>query len=294
MVDDAAVTQCFLSAAALGALIDTTQDNISRLQSALQKERGTLAQLLWMLAPIGKLPVETLVQIFKYSVQTCHEELTASESAEGRTLTRTPMQQLLTLSGVCSRWMAIINSTPELWSLHAVEVRLDRINTATRYIPVLKTLLERSAQLPISVSVTQQDPDCDTRFGFGIRTFGTSLVTETVIQAMVPTAPRWKHLTVDQASFYPLATLRGGTFRSLESLNMRYDVEPLDGSNVVSDPISTFSAAPALRRLVLSMHDKATILMPWAQLTHLSLRYAPLSGCLAICCNVALSWSSSS
>ncbi|KAJ7881395.1 hypothetical protein B0H13DRAFT_2049386, partial [Mycena leptocephala] len=255
-------------------LIDATESEIRRLTSqiceltsALQKERSTLAGLWLMVTPIGKAPTEILVEIFMHSAQAALSE--SLENFDAPIGPCHPTRQILLLCNVCPYWRQIIINTPRLWNVGVIDVRLPtRKYDATAAIFGLETVLKRSAPLPISVSLTKDVgafPVFDTR------------VIEPVIQAVAPTAHRWKSLTVDSFASRPLASLPGGTFHALESLDLRYE------TYAHTFPISTFFPAPQLRRLALSIEGESSeILMPWAQLTDLKLEHSSLSCCLRI------------
>ncbi|KAJ7077256.1 hypothetical protein B0H15DRAFT_563801 [Mycena belliarum] len=277
-------------------LVDATEANISRIESqirelslALQEERRKLAKLWLMATPMGKLPVEILVEIFLHCVDDSEDpslstgpiqpgdEPQAAESiaADGP---RCPAPQLLLLAQVCPYWRQIVNRTPRLWTVGVVGVRFDRPSCGTEaYISGLKSLLERSAPLPISVSLTQEG-DTGTSAG----ALAQAATTASVIRVLASTIPRWKSLKVDCLSFKPLATLIGGAFPALERLDIQYDTYGR------TDPVRAFFPAPRLRRLALLLSGPTLashaqlLLVPWAQLTHLKLEYASLAGCRAI------------
>ncbi|KAJ6521928.1 hypothetical protein DFH09DRAFT_212576 [Mycena vulgaris] len=277
-------------------LIDATEANILRIESqildltlALQKERKTLAQLWLMATPMGKLPTELLVEIFTRAVE--DEALSQSIQFDDVLLDLisgkapfSPTLQLRVLSQVCPYWRRIVNSTPKLWAVGMVDVQLDKKSCSTEaYISGLKTLLERSAPLPISVSLTQMG-DSGTSTGATAQ----AATTSAVIRAMAPTIRRWKSLQVDCLSFKPLTALPGGAFPALESLNIEYETYGQ------IDPVRAFFPAPRLRHLALRLHGPGEahaqlIPMPWAQLTHIKLEHYSLAGCRGIlmqCANI--------
>ncbi|KAJ6594283.1 hypothetical protein B0H19DRAFT_1225473 [Mycena capillaripes] len=263
-------TQSQLNSNDIESLIDAAESNIRQLKlqiqdltHALQKERSTLARLWFMVTPIGKVPTEILVEIFMHSVQ-ANREVASSHPNFPSPCTR----QALLLSRVCPHWRQIINNTPRLWNSGAIDVQLARIHTSTAgYMFGLKTLLERSGSLPISVSLAQDSGE--------LVAFPEVLtqVTETVIQTMVPTTHRWKYLKLDAFSFPRLVALTEGTFDALQSLDIVYE------AYMYTQHIRTFFPAPQLRRLALWIRDGPPdlLLLPWAQLTHLRLRYTSLS-----------------
>ncbi|KAJ6594282.1 hypothetical protein B0H19DRAFT_1366185 [Mycena capillaripes] len=257
-------------------LIVAAESNILRLTSekeklelALQKERSVLARLWFMVTPIGKLPTEVLVEIFMHLVHANWEALPESD----RPYSPSPCtHQAFLLSQVCPHWRQITNNTPQLWNADVIDVRLARKHTSTAaYIFGLKTLLERSTPLSISVSLTLDSGE--------LVAFPEALtqVTETIIQTMVPTTHRWKYLKLDSFSSRRF-TLPEGTFHVLESLDVAFD------AYAHIDPIRSFFPAPRLQRLALWINgrDFELLLLPWAQLTHLKVVFPSPSGCRAI------------
>ncbi|KAJ7497672.1 hypothetical protein FB451DRAFT_240829 [Mycena latifolia] len=269
-------------------LIDATKANILRIEShindltlTLQKERSKLARLWLMTTPMGKLPTELLVEIFTHSVE---DDAISSESIQIDEVLivangpRSPTHQLLLLSQVCPHWRRIVNNTPKLWATGVVDVRLDKKSCNTEpYITGLKTLLERSAPFPISVSLTQEGTT-----GTSTEAVAQAAATSTVIRAMAPTIRRWKSFKVDCLSFKPLTVLPGGSFPTLEALEMQYDTYGQ------TDPIRAFFPAPRLRRLALLLSGPGGaspdrfLLLPWNQLIHLKLEHQSLAGCSEI------------
>ncbi|KAJ7693357.1 hypothetical protein B0H17DRAFT_500141 [Mycena rosella] len=281
MADYPAQTALLNSNAHVKSLIDAAEARILRIESQifdltleLQKERSTLARLWLMATPMGKLPTELLVEIFAYSVEGAHSEPIQIDEADAP---NSSIPQALRLSHVCPYWRRIVNSTPKLWTARVVDVRLDRKSCKTEaFLNGLETLLERSAPLPISVSLTQTG-DIITSAG----AMSQAATTSAVIRAMAPTIRRWKSLKVDCLSFKPLTALPGGSFPALESLDMQYDTYGQ------TDPVRAFCPAPRLQRLALHLHGPVTsqdqlLLMPWSQLTHLKLEHHSLARCREI------------
>ncbi|KAJ7141410.1 hypothetical protein C8R44DRAFT_246117 [Mycena epipterygia] len=259
-------------------LIDTSETNILRitsqireLESALQKERSTLARLWLMITPMGRLPTELLAEIFTHAVQL---DALCTDNALS-VVPRSPTRQVLVLSQVSPYWRQIVNSTPRLWTAGVIDVRV-KSSLTEEYLNGLKTLLELSAPLPIAVSFTQDGDEGGT--GVSTTAISRAATTTTVIRAMVPTAHRWKSLKVDCLSFRPLAQLPGGTFSELESLDMQYE------RYGQTDPVCAFFPAPRLRHLSLLFFGTphTSLLMPWAQLNHLQLTHPSLAGCREI------------
>ncbi|KAF8205754.1 hypothetical protein K438DRAFT_1818471 [Mycena galopus ATCC 62051] len=152
-------------------LIATAEANIERLTTQIreltsirERERSILATLRLMVVPIGKLPTELLVEIFKLAVDA-------------------PV--------VSPYWRQIIHNAPQLWAQGFVEINLSqKLNDRLGYMDGLQTLLARSNPLPISISLTRTARD-PTR----------SESVQTIARMVTATAHRWKNLSVDMSSF---------------------------------------------------------------------------------------------
>ncbi|KAJ7476739.1 hypothetical protein FB451DRAFT_1004460, partial [Mycena latifolia] len=107
-------------------------------------------------APIRRLPSEILVETFaecwsSFTPEFDDLEGSRSISTELKRLAQSP---LLTLSGVCARWYDIVMGTPSLWSTIELESTLwDNPLYLETVQKLLQTLLERSADHPLVVSV---------------------------------------------------------------------------------------------------------------------------------------------
>ncbi|KAJ7347013.1 hypothetical protein DFH08DRAFT_1080936 [Mycena albidolilacea] len=246
------------------------------LASALQKERSTFARLWLMIAPIGRLPTEALVEIFMQSV--LKAELQESPPApvqrfDAPKAVSNAARQALLISKVCPYWRQIATNTPQLWNVGVIDLQLARVHSSTiAYTVGLRALLERSLPLPISVSLSHGLGELTTVPG------AVAHVAKTLLQTMVPTTSRWKSLKADSLMKY-LSQLPEGAFHALESLDIRCAFSSR------SQPIRTFLVAPRLQRLTLSIsgyESRELILIPWNQLIHLKLTHPSLSDCLGI------------
>ncbi|KAJ7187795.1 hypothetical protein C8R46DRAFT_1241027 [Mycena filopes] len=272
------VSPPLLSKAAVRTQIDTTEANIGRLSSQIQSlasqiqnltaerenERRSLARLWFMIAPVGTLPTELLTEIFGLSIQTA-EAPSRPTHASTRPLAHPAFQQALHLSQICCLWRHIVLNSPSLWALCPVDAQLGR----TR-IDGLQMLLDRSAKLPISVSLTV--PINGAKFTF------PRVEDPSLLLTIMPTAARWKDLDIDSLCLGDLAQLDvpPGTFTGLESLRMPgYGCAKLD----------VFASSPRLRRLILWAPPRIPFAqhhLPWTQLTDLKFTNSSLTTCLSL------------
>ncbi|KAJ6494971.1 hypothetical protein DFH09DRAFT_1290495 [Mycena vulgaris] len=249
--------------AASEANIRHITSQIRDLRSKRQKEHNMLATLRMMILPIGKLPTELLVEIFKISLEPTVFNL------------RYPTLAIVRVLGhVCSYWRQVVNSTPRLWVDDVIHVRLGHQKSGLNaYLGGLKTVLNRSSPLPISVSLLHKK-ERDHR----------NLLTDiapsapAILATVFPTAQRWKSLKLDIPSFRCLKTFPLTSLEALESLDMEYIEEE-------NNHLPTFFPSPRLRHLTLLVRGEQkprSLSMAWSQITELDLNDAPMANSRAI------------
>ncbi|KAJ6594328.1 hypothetical protein B0H19DRAFT_1225507 [Mycena capillaripes] len=255
----------------LKAQIDTTEAKILHLTSQIdeldrvrQYERRTLGRLWMMILPVGRLPNELLVEIFDLVVQA---------DAAPRSGIRAAGLPILPLAQICTRWREIVISAPKLWAACRLDVHLNRDRGwSATCLDGLKTQLDRSAPLPISVSLAFDLRMRDPQVAHAARARAAD-----IIQAMVVSASRWKELKLDSQSFLHLAaSVTPGIFASLECLNLRYFPQSEEPS-----VLRVFLPCPNLRRVSVRPFV-GQLQMPWAQLTNLELYERSATTCRAI------------
>ncbi|KAJ7461547.1 hypothetical protein FB451DRAFT_485403 [Mycena latifolia] len=263
-------------------LIEAAEANIERLTAQIreltrmrEKERSILATLRLMVVPIGKLPTELLVEIFKDVVYTpplsnapvsFYSEIFNPEA-------RAALRKVLRLAQVCPYWRHIVHSSPQLWVEGVVAVQLDGKKTSTdTYLSGLKDLLSRSSPFPISVSLAQNEKV----------TVSSEASASTCARSMLPTARRWQNLRLIMVSLAHFNGLAPGTFDTLERLQIQTNLGP-------TEPVVAFQSSPRLRSLTIGnyIHDEGfkqvhLFQMPWSQLTDLQVKDGSLGACRAI------------
>ncbi|KAJ6511183.1 hypothetical protein C8R45DRAFT_1207875 [Mycena sanguinolenta] len=188
-------------------------------------------------SPIEFLPPEILAEVFVNFLPTYPGFLLCSG-------TLSP----LLLCQVCRHWRDIALSTPPLWRNLSIVVQ-DPDDRQTEKLQLLQTLIERSANCPLSLKLTVPI---------------TSPVNEQFIETIVMHCGRWEHLDV-LVPFDCLHLLQGEM-----PLLRELTIGPQDLRYDVDFTLSLFESAPQLRQLVLtSRFLHSTMCLPWAQLTHL-------------------------
>ncbi|KAJ7024329.1 hypothetical protein C8F04DRAFT_1132158 [Mycena alexandri] len=255
------------------SLIEVAEANIRQLTTQIgeltrvrERERSVLATLRLFILPIGKLPPELLVEIFKIVV---HTPLIVDSNMPSWGLipgdSGPALQKVLRLSQVSPYWRQLVHSTPQLWAEGVVGVNLNKELT-DRYLDGLDTLLTRSSPYPISMSIGR---------GSDISA-APSKSSQTLARNVASTARRWENLQIDLDSLRHFNDLAPDTLEVLERLHVR---NPRFAP--VSDPILVFESSHRLRVFTLDAAASTIRLLrlPWLQLTHLQLHDASLVGC---------------
>ncbi|KAJ7137784.1 hypothetical protein C8R44DRAFT_766180 [Mycena epipterygia] len=257
--------------AAAEANIERLTGQIHELNCMRDRERSILATLRLMVVPIGKLPTELLVEIFKFAVHiplfhnyvNRHNPCGSAFNPEAPTVFR----KVLCLSQVGPYWRQIVNSTPQLWAEGVVGVHWDDKELTEKRQDRLNTLLARSTPSPLSISLQSSN------------TTQAASVSTSVARIILPTAHRWRNLHINLNSFPDFNTLSQGTFNALERLT----IEDFDGQFA----LTVFQSSPRLRNLILATaHEMELNIhllpMPWSQLTELTIDNDSLGACRAI------------
>ncbi|KAJ7122633.1 hypothetical protein C8R43DRAFT_44645 [Mycena crocata] len=149
------------------------------------------------------------------------------------------------LSHVCRDWRQIAVATPELW--RAISLTFRSANNPDGKIDLLKSWLARSCTIPLSIDLDDQAYEAP--------------VAE-CIQTLIPHRARWESLR-----FFALP---------LRDLPCLAHPLPLLSHIAIScqerAPLAvTFGNAPRLRSAILDNHGVSAVILPWAQLTSLTL-----------------------
>ncbi|KAF8138029.1 hypothetical protein K438DRAFT_1880976, partial [Mycena galopus ATCC 62051] len=175
--------------------LQSLDNRIAELQKAideLAEERTTVRDYVdahkALLSPIRRFPLDILQEIFVACLPT-HRNCVMSA-------TECPVL----LGRICSSWRTISLSTPRLWArLHIAEpVPLDRCRHGlgiyeqklAQRIEVVTAWLKRSGQCALSVSLA----------GHNSTMFIEHSSTSAMIQALIPLASRWQHISITATS----------------------------------------------------------------------------------------------
>ncbi|KAJ7082966.1 hypothetical protein C8R44DRAFT_822657 [Mycena epipterygia] len=225
------------------SLIEAAEANIARIESQIRdlvrlrdRERGIIARLRLVIAPIHKLPAELLVEIFQLA-KTGHYTWNRKDT----------INKIHALSQVCAYWRQLAHTTPQLWTEN-FQVVLKKTLT-DEYLASAKGWLERSAPLPIPISLLHlggSDP-------------------KPFMDVLVGAARRWKSVNFNLESLAALSRIPSDALTSIETLTLC----STDGLNY-GTAIGAFLHAPRLRHLHLVTRQITILPMPWSQLTEIT------------------------
>ncbi|KAJ6470704.1 hypothetical protein DFH09DRAFT_1008199 [Mycena vulgaris] len=223
----------------------------SILQELKQQRSAILSELNLVAYPVLTLPPEITAEIFKWCIDTGMRLL--------------PSVAPLLLTRICRDWRALAFSTPALWDTIS-EIEFDVHPGAEA---VVETWFSRAGTRPLSLGIM----------------FPQSLDSTCLQSVILQHASQLQSLDVMTNSEVLCNFTAVQSFPILSNLILSclddYDDE---------DHIQLFGihGAPALRHLSLEGVLPSTVIMPWAQLTKITLSLLPLWECLN-----ALHWATS-
>ncbi|KAJ7366521.1 hypothetical protein DFH08DRAFT_1072003 [Mycena albidolilacea] len=224
------------SKADIERLIDQTQLKIASLRSQIERERAIAAALRYIISPVRALPVELLAEIFVLAIRD-----------------RTHITDVLRLSQVCSDWRQVAHATPRLWT-GLIRVNLDNESGSLKeaYADGLKAWLARSLPHPVPISFMACPPK-DTYCR--------------ILAEILKTSPRWGSADLRYAPLWLINRVAECRLDNLEELSLG----TIGPNTSHLDPLC-FTGAPRLRKLGVKFHSNdPQILMPWAQLTDITI-----------------------
>ncbi|KAJ7644568.1 hypothetical protein FB45DRAFT_999569 [Roridomyces roridus] len=214
------------------ARLDTQDPELTRLRD---QELELLAALKPLIAPIRKLPVELLTEIFLLIVDSMGDWLTHA----------------LLVSQICAHWRRVACATPQLWN-REIALNLTKPRSDA-YLATTKTFFERSEPLSIPVVLDKEPTEASSlaKYIYGL-------------------APRWKSLSWTDCASSRLQALPVRALNSLESVVIFHcsDVPS-------SSPVDVFLGVQSLRAVTLDVWSMECFRIPWSQLTSLIITEDP-------------------
>ncbi|KAF7357501.1 hypothetical protein MSAN_01346400 [Mycena sanguinolenta] len=229
------------SKADIERFIEESEQKITSLESQIRglvelrdRERACVDVLRYIISPIRTLPVELLAEIFELAIDD-----------------ETHVEDTYRISQICSDWRNVAHAAPRLWTRRiCVDIGSRSDGRGSFYAAGLDAWLARSAPLPLPVSIKMGPGDSDPR----------------ILEHVFRTAPRFRSLHwLEFPLLSIISRLAECRLDSLEELKLG-----LTESDISRPPALT--TVPRLRKSNLIIRsDEPHILVPWAQLTDLTL-----------------------
>ena len=264
-------------AQSIRALIAAARSDISHLDAGIARAQHVLAQLIKerealkvyvdehaaFLTPARRMPDEIWSEIFLHCLPTTDvirngQRSRASDQDPMELTSFGPGVAPALLLRVCRDWAFIALSSPRLWSL--IDLGASSHYLITDLTPVLiQTWLTRSQQAPLTVMLSN--------YPYSISSFENAPA-----RAVLAQSHRWRvaNMQLWHASMDVFLSLRNN-LPELEELQLQF--QGVTDSHLPG--LDIFGDAPKLRRVTIHgppQYPFAEIKLPWAQLTHFSLK----------------------
>jgi len=186
-----------------------------------------------LLSSVRRLPYELLAQIFDF----CANDLEPCWTVPP-----------WTLAHVSRQWRAVALSFPEIWGV-IPPIRLAMKDKGKKFIPLLRKLLDRSGEHPLSLHVSSNE---------------VGIINHPIFQLLITHCMRWRTLVMELevSDFQALTQFIRRRLSSLYSLKLSIRMSH-DGDYV----LKPFSIAPMLREVEIDCPQTLQLLLPWEQLT---------------------------
>ncbi|KAH9475255.1 hypothetical protein JR316_0012366 [Psilocybe cubensis] len=228
------------------AHMDTHIDSLQFLIDELRKRRALACRSRNRYAPVARLPVELLSEIFRFTLSTdIHKDHKCFQ----------PTTVPLLLGKVCSEWRNIAWGLAELWSSFHCRVSKTRYSAQAT---LLREWIDRSGGRPLDIRITLEDED----------SWNVSGITSThIIDVLLLHCHNWRSLDLilPETWYNKLQNVRE-KLENLASVTIRPP-----GYIFILKSLNAFANAPSLRRISSSHYYMHDLLFPWEQLTEATL-----------------------
>ncbi|KAJ8095168.1 hypothetical protein PM082_010390 [Marasmius tenuissimus] len=245
------------------AEINRLKTSIYLLENKKLNLEDCLEQCHSLLAPIYRLPTETLTDIFVYA-------------CEGNKLTSSSPPAVILLSTICGRWRNVALTTPRLWSFLAIDLGSWK-GKADHLVSSTMLFMERSKACPLDITII-----------FPADENGTNEWIARVFDAMSHRCARWRsvsfslptHITLPNNLFLEV---RGQALPLLQSLQIRQIPDSKTDGPVANPDIfnGVFDVSTSLRTLDVETSFVSDIRLPHHQITRLTIFRQWSAKCLA-------------
>ncbi|PPQ77823.1 hypothetical protein CVT25_015318 [Psilocybe cyanescens] len=231
--------------------MDAQINRMQYLIDELRKQRALACRNRNRYAPVARLPVELISEIFRCSLSVAGDG--DHKFAQSTTLP-------LTLGKVSSEWRSIAWGLSELWS--TFHCRVSKVRYSTQAI-LLQEWIARSGGRPLDIRITLEDED----------SWNMSGITSThIIDVLLPHCHLWRSLDL---------VLPDTWYSKLENVREKLDnltsvtIRP-PGYVFILKSLNAFFNAPLLKRITSSHYYMHDLLFPWLQLTEATLGTASM------------------
>lgn len=236
--------------------MDAKIGQMDHLIDTLLRQRAVISQRRNQYAPIGRLPIEILSEIFRWTFRVSGQD---SPSYPG------PTTVPLLLGKICSHWRNIAWGLSEIWA--TFHCHLSRYKTLVQKT-IMEEWISRSGIRLLSIHISYDNPVWDDAVDGQTH----------IIEALIPHCRRWESidLTLPESWHQALAAVKG-KLDNLASLKVRPS-----GNGFVITSLDFFSYAPLLRSITSSQYYLTDLEYPWTQLTTASFRFISIDEALEI------------
>ncbi|KAJ7099228.1 hypothetical protein B0H15DRAFT_819629 [Mycena belliarum] len=229
--------------------IERLENGLARMVAARAALQSYIDTCRSIFAPVRRLPVELLVEIFAMSFTSNAEELTENDTPAGE-MDRISKKYLLQLSQVCSHWHVVVMSTARLWSTISLDATLWPAcpTTTANLLGRLTTSLARGGNHPLTLEIGLDN--------------GSDPNESLVMEALAQHSWRWRnvYLWIDLESLKCLSNAKG----NLPLL----DYLCITGVGQPGTAADVFATAPRLKSVIFEGEVIHMPHFPWEQLEH--------------------------
>ncbi|KAJ7093856.1 hypothetical protein B0H15DRAFT_143592 [Mycena belliarum] len=229
--------------------IERLGNGLARMVAARAALQSYIDSCWSIFAPVRRLPVELLVEIFAMSSSSNAEELTETDTPAGE-MDRISKKYLLRLSQVCSHWHVVVMSTARLWSTISLNATLwpGCPTPAANLLGRLTTSLARGGNHPLTLQIGLDN--------------GSDPNESLVVDALAQHSRRWRsvYLWIDLESLQCFSGAQGN-IPLLEDLC-------ITGVGHSATGVDVFATAPRLKSVTFEGEVIHMPHFPWEQLEH--------------------------
>lgn len=241
------------------AAVERIMDRLWNKREGLQRNREVLQtrsrHLAAVMAPIKRLPIELLTQIFGMCMPYFEQNPRHVRISLAREVP-------LLVSHVGRHWRELVLSTPSLWTQISFSLRSTRTASQRVHndIARMQHWLNYSGGVPLSVAITRHRDACSLDLG-----------KQPVVDLLLLHSTRWRTLNLhieigDLQHYFHCLKGRLAALRTLRLSLVPWQLSPLM-------PVDYFEDAPELVKVVLDFRFPNTndFKLPWHALTHLDI-----------------------